>query len=324
MTAIPVGDGKQLWPALLSWAKGVSRHKDAFGSVFLWMDGSVAFSQEEGNSRPPDVEVLGNPSRRPVSRKGAAVFALDGMAKAMVLRKGALSPPETQFLELYLPYIFLSHYAQAKGRAIAVGHLAQTLDGRIATFSGHSQWIGNASNLDHAHRMRALCDCILIGRGTLEADRPQLTVRRMEGPNPVRVVVGSHLEDLSSLRQASEEKILVFSEHAVGESIPGVQSFLLPGGETNCSFILNQLFQIGMHSVWVEGGAGTMSRFLQEGLLDSIQLHFAPILLGSGLSGIQLDPVPRIPDALGFVSSSYFLLDGEMLFCGEVNYKSPA
>lgn len=324
MRVIPVGDEKHLWPVVLSWAKEASQHRGAFESAFLGMDGSVSFSSEEGGGPSPGIEVIRNPSRLSVSREEAAVFALDGMAKASLLRKGALTDPECLFLELYLPYIFLSQYAQAKGRAIAVGHLAQTLDGRIATLSGHSQWIGNASNLDHAHRMRALCASILIGRGTLEADRPKLTVRRMEGPNPIRVVVGSRIGDLSSLQLASEEKILVFSEQQEEEPIPGVQSFLLPGGETNCEFILHRLYQAGIHSVWVEGGAGTMSRFLQRGFMDIIQLHFAPILLGSGLSGIQLDPIHRIPDAVGFVSSSFFLLDGEMLFCGEVDYKSPA
>ncbi len=308
---------------MLSWAKEANRYKGAFESAFLGLDGSLYFSLKEKSGRPPEIEVVSNPSRLSVSREEVTVFALEGLAKASLLKKGALPGREAEFLELYLPYIFLSQYAQARGRAISVGHLAQTLDGRIATQSGHSQWIGNPSNLDHAHRMRALCDGILIGRGTLEFDRPQLTVRRMEGPNPVRVVVGSQINDLSCLRLASEEKILVFSENPEEKPLPGVKRFLLPGGEANCRFILEQLFREGVHSIWVEGGAATMSRFIREQRLDVIQLHIAPILLGSGKAGIQLDPIHRIPDALGFVYSSYFLMDGELLFCGEVDYKSP-
>ncbi|MBK6950425.1 MAG: RibD family protein [Haliscomenobacter sp.] len=319
-----ITDEKRLWPVLLAWAKEASRFRGIFERAFLCMDGRLSFSLEERGDASTDIEVIRDSSCPPVSPKGAAVYALEGMAKAFLLKKGALSGQETRFLELYLPYIFLAQHAQVKGRAIAVGHLAQTLDGRIATESGHSQWIGNASNLDHAHRMRALCDSILIGRGTLETDQPQLTVRRTSGSNPIRIVVGSRIVDLSSLQLASEEKILVFSEHAPTAPHPAVQTVLLPGGERNCLFILDRLFHLGIHSVWVEGGAVTLSRFLQEQLLDVIQLHIAPILLGSGKVGIQLEPVHRIPQALTFVSSTYFMLEDEMMFCGQVNYKSPA
>jgi hypothetical protein len=77
------------------------------------------------------------------------------------------------------------------GRAglFAVGHLAQSLDGRIATSNGVSQWISGAADLLHTHRMRALVDAVIVGVNTVLHDDPQLTVRRCAGANPVRVVI---------------------------------------------------------------------------------------------------------------------------------------
>src|SRR5262245_15144180 len=72
---------------------------------------------------------------------------------------------------------------------MAVGQLGQSLDGRIATPSGHSHYINGPAGLAHLHRLRALVDAVVIGVGTALADDPQLTVRRVSGPQPVRVVI---------------------------------------------------------------------------------------------------------------------------------------
>ena len=72
---------------------------------------------------------------------------------------------------------------------IAVGQIGQSLDGRIATPTGHSHYINGPAGLDHLHRLRALVDAVLVGVGTAIADDPQLTVRRVAGPNPARVVL---------------------------------------------------------------------------------------------------------------------------------------
>src|ERR1043166_1321926 len=69
---------------------------------------------------------------------------------------------------------------------VVVGQLGQSLDGRIATNSGHSKYINCEAGLDHLHRLRALVDAVVIGVGTALADDPQLTVRRVPGPNPAR------------------------------------------------------------------------------------------------------------------------------------------
>ena len=72
---------------------------------------------------------------------------------------------------------------------VVVGQIGQSLDGRIATESGHSKYINGPAGLAHLHRLRALVDGIVIGVGTAIADDPQLTVRRVSGPHPARVVI---------------------------------------------------------------------------------------------------------------------------------------
>ena len=72
---------------------------------------------------------------------------------------------------------------------VVVGQIGQSLDGRIATESGHSKYINGPAGLAHLHRLRALVDGIVIGVGTAIADDPQLTVRRVSGAHPARVVI---------------------------------------------------------------------------------------------------------------------------------------
>jgi len=72
---------------------------------------------------------------------------------------------------------------------VAVGQIGQSLDGRVATETGHSHYINGPAGLAHLHRLRALVDAVVVGVGTALADDPQLTVRRVTGPQPARVVI---------------------------------------------------------------------------------------------------------------------------------------
>src|SRR3954447_25017 len=95
-----------------------------------------------------------------------------------------LTDPRQALLELYLPIT-----SATSARPLTIGHLGQSLDGFIATHSGESQFVTGEENILHLHRMRALCDAVVVGAGTVAADDPQLTTRRVPGPNPLRVVL---------------------------------------------------------------------------------------------------------------------------------------
>src|SRR5947208_5837737 len=90
-------------------------------------------------------------------------------------------------LDLYLPYC-LSH-----PRGLAVAHIGQSLDGRIATENGDSRWITGEADLLHCHRMRELPDAVLVGARTLRAAHPQLPVRPSAGDKPYPVVLAPWL-----------------------------------------------------------------------------------------------------------------------------------
>ena len=72
---------------------------------------------------------------------------------------------------------------------MVVAQIGQSLDGRVATETGHSHYINGPAGLAHLHRLRALVDAVVVGVGTALADDPQLTVRRVSGPHPARVVI---------------------------------------------------------------------------------------------------------------------------------------
>src|SRR5215470_10861449 len=98
---------------------------------------------------------------------------------------------------------------------MVVAQLGQSIDGRIATATGHSKYINNAAGLDHLHRLRALVDAVVIGVGTAVCDDPELTVRRVTGPNPARVVIdppGRLSATARLLRPDGARRIVVLGE----------------------------------------------------------------------------------------------------------------
>ncbi|WP_089934234.1 RibD family protein [Candidatus Entotheonella palauensis] len=227
-------------------------------------------------------------------------------------------PQELHYMiRVYAPYCFASMYAKRWQRAFAVSHFAQSLDGRIATESGDAKWIGNDANLIHAHRMRALCDGILIGAKTLARDKPQLTVRHVPGSNPTRIVLGSAFDALDHLKQVSAAPICLISPQA---PVPqdGVETVHLKcdNGLMSSTGILAELYQRNIHSVYIEGGAKTTSHFLREGALDVVQLHIAPMIFGSGLSAFAMPQIQYASESLRFASHTYVPVDNDMMFVG--------
>lgn len=226
--------------------------------------------------------------------------------------------PELQkLLSLYLPLALSPILAHRRKKALAVAHFAQTLDGKIATNTGASKWIGNEANLEHAHRMRALCDAILVGTNTVRKDRPQLTVRRVTGKNPTRVVLGKSLVDYSSLLESSPEQILLIGANKCPDH-PQLLRLKTPEskGHLEGSTILKVLFQHGISSVLVEGGPQTTSNLLKDGALHLIQLHFSPMIFGSGKNCLNLPEIFEVNEGLGFQHHFFSPIGNGQMFTG--------
>lgn len=199
-----------------------------------------------------------------------------------------------------------------------VAQLGQTLDGRIATQTGESQWINGEAALVHVHRLRAAVDAVVVGVGTVVADDPLLNVRRVPGRHPARVVIDP------SGRVPAGAKCLAGSDGVrrlvVGprrdDFPPGVEVVEVAGaGDGVCPrAIVQALFARGLRTLLIEGGAATVSRFIEAGAVDRLHVLVAPMLMGSGKPGLALRPIARLSDALRPTTAVHVLEDGDVLF----------
>jgi diaminohydroxyphosphoribosylaminopyrimidine deaminase / 5-amino-6-(5-phosphoribosylamino)uracil reductase len=215
--------------------------------------------------------------------------------------QSCLSPdnPSRALLDLYLPIC-----SATAARPITVGHLGQSLDGFIAMHTGESQFVTGHQNILHLHRMRALCDVVIVGAGTVAADNPQLTTRHVSGPSPLRVVFDP------SRRLASEYRI--FSDDAAptmyactrtlvgtSETHFGRAAILgLDAGPAGVQVVelLGALRERGGRRIFVEGGGVTVSAFLEANLLDRLHMAIAPLIIGDGRPAIRLPPRATLRD----------------------------
>jgi len=184
---------------------------------------------------------------------------------------------------------------------IVVGQIGQSLDGRLATTTGRSHYINGPAGLAHLHRLRALVDAIIVGVETACVDDPQLTVRRVPGPNPARVVLDprGRLRPNARLLGGGARSIVVTAEDA-GCRFPGAEilSLAATDGHIAPSAILAGLAKLGFRRVLVEGGADTVSRFLQAGCLDRLHVVVAPLVLGAGRPSFAFGAIDHVEEAL--------------------------
>lgn len=169
--------------------------------------------------------------------------------------------------------------------------LATSLDGRIATASGESQWITGEEARAEGHRLRASHDAVLIGVGTALADDPMLTVRQtgLEDRQPVRIVMDSRqrLDPGSKLaRSAGESPVIVVtvqlpSPTLVRAGIEVLQVHAGRDGRPSLNHTLTALRSRGLVSLLVEGGGEVAASFVRGDAVDRIEWFRAPILLGA-------------------------------------------
>ena len=232
----------------------------------------------------------------PAGDRHAAVVWRPGAGWDLLLSS---SDPRHALIDLYLPIC-----SATMARPITVGHLGQSLDGFIATHAGDSQYVTGEENILHLHRMRALCDAVVVGAGTVAADDPQLTTRHVTGPSPVRVVLDptrrlahhyrvfndDSAETLyvcgKSFAREGETHVGRADVVAVDEGVAGV----------DVTEVLRLLRARGCHRIFVEGGGVTVSLFLEANLLDRLQIAIAPLLIGDGRPAIRLPPRTALSD----------------------------
>lgn len=170
---------------------------------------------------------------------------------------------------------------------------AASLDGKIATREGHSQWITGELARSFGHQLRNMYDAIMVGIGTVLADDPQLTCRVENGRDPIRIIVDSKLSIspeakvfnlastadiiIATVQDISHEKYKRLSQKA---EIIKVNS----GNKVDLPKLMKILGEKGITSILVEGGAILNSSFVEEKLIDKFYLFYAPLIIGGTLA----------------------------------------
>lgn len=213
--------------------------------------------------------------------------------------------------------LFDDFTAQCNDLPFVIAQLGQSLDGRIATVTGDSKYINRHAALDHLHRIRARVDAVVVGVGTVVADDPLLTVRRVEGRSPARVIIdpnGRVPRDMRCLVDDGTERLVICAPDA--PEIEGVETLRVARGPNGLDprDILRALRKRGYERILVEGGSRTISIFIDAGCVDRLHVLVAPLLIGSGKPGLELAPITMLSQALRPRSRAYLLPDGDVLF----------
>ena len=203
---------------------------------------------------------------------------------------------------------------------VVVAQCGQSIDARIATATGHSHYINGAEGLAHLHRLRALVDAVVVGVGTALADDPQLTVRRVAGPNPARVVIDPNGRLLPTARLLANDGVrrLVITGTDISPARPaGVEVVKLAtvNGQLPPPAVLAALAERGFRRILIEGGSNTVSRFLADGCLDRLHVVIAPMIIGAGPSSVSLAPIDRVEHAIKAPMRAHLLGDEVLLDC---------
>lgn len=211
----------------------------------------------------------------------------------------------------------LAPLGEHRSGPLVIAQLGQSLDGRIATPTGASKYINGPVALDFLHHLRARVDAVVVGVGTVIADDPLLTVRRVPGRSPARVIIdpkGRMPSDAQCLScDAAPTYVIRTRQNCDGSPCPALE---VPPAEDGIDphAIIAALQERGMRRILVEGGAMTVSRFIAAGAVDRLYVLVAPMLLGSGRPGLELPPIDQLTEALRPQTRSYSLEGGDVLF----------
>lgn len=227
-------------------------------------------------------------------------------------------------------------HALELGRPFITLKIAQTADGYVAAPNGDSKWISCKESRTLVHRWRSQDDAVMVGRNTALHDNPSLTVRLVEGRQPVRVVLDGPFElprNLNLFTDQFEEKTIVVThnrEKSEAEADPMLKMFQSnyfrgeiihvdqTEGHVRLKEAARKLCDKGIHSMLVEGGQHLSSALLRAGIVDRLQLFIAPKLLGGGTRSIMNLNVNRMEDIVPFSSFEWQQVGPDMLLTADL------
>ena len=222
------------------------------------------------------------------------------------------------------------HHHLKTRRPLVTLKLATSLDGKIATRTGESQWITNEGSRASVHAMRRQTDALITGIGTVIADKPRLTARDSDG-NPtgrplLRVIIDTHGRMPSDAPLINEpgEILWVVGQNVDATSLAPHVSILksvLSDSKIDLAAVLDELGSRGLHNVMIEAGAGLAGAFVESRLVDKVAVFIAPKIIGGNeapgpLAGLGIS---AINDALVMENITHTVIDGDILIEGFVS-----
>jgi GTP cyclohydrolase II len=213
-------------------------------------------------------------------------------------------------------------------RPFVVLKFAQTLDGRIATATGDARWISGEAERRVSHALRAACDAVLVGIGTVLQDDPQLTVRMVPGASPLRVVLDStlRLPDGAKLLGADAVTTILTTDRSdparrrtLAARRVGVQ--VLPSGAhgVDVGAALGALRGAGVETLLVEGGARVITSLLSAGVVDRLIVAVAPTIIGQGTEAVGPLGITSIADGIRLINRSMHVVGDDVLLSWDVS-----
>ena len=212
-------------------------------------------------------------------------------------------------------------------RPYTVVKYAQSMDGRIATATGDARWISGKEERAVSHALRARCDAIMVGLGTVLSDDPELTVRLVPGPSPTRVILDSKLTAPPTARvfDAAAPTVVITTEqsdHSRREELRArdvVVRVVPPGpGGADLGVALALLVEMGISSLLVEGGQRVITSLLRAGYTDRVIVASAPIVLGKGVEGVGDLGIDRVTDGISLANRSVYVAGNDVLIACDV------
>jgi len=248
-------------------------------------------------------------------------------AAGIIVHKGLLEDEATLLNRPFFKFI-------ATGKPFVIAKFAMSLDGKIATPQGESQWITSETSRQRGHQLRDITDAILVGAGTVLADDPQLTTRlpMADVHHPLRIVADSRGKVPLSARLYDPElpgkTVLATTSqcdpaHRAALKARGVDVWTLPAnadGRVSLSALLDEIGRHGLLTVLVEGGSELLGSFFLEGFVDRVWAFIAPLIIGGqeAPGPVGGPGVEKLAQALRLRQIKTEVLDGDLWIQGDI------
>ena len=211
--------------------------------------------------------------------------------KDNILFQSKINKSLEEILQILIPILL-------NNKNFFIGQIGQSLDGKIALNNGKSHYINDKLSIFYLHCLRSISQAVVVGVNTIIKDNPQLTTRMIKGPNPVRVIIDPSLE-LNNNYKIFKDGLsnIIFTHSPIQKKFKNTTIYKLQKKDFTLQ-IYKKLQLLNFSSVLIEGGATTLSKFIDNKLIDIMQFIISPMIIGSGINSLNLKPISNLDNAL--------------------------